>query len=260
MDVPSGLIDFVEIMQNQRLRTTFWYEFLNLGFELAPAAGSDFPYFEQPGAVRSFVKMPFNEEGDLPLPIHTADWFQQLRQGHTFVSNLPFIEFEVNGQPIGSKLAISDNQTLTIQAKVSINTDYDKLAELELVHCGKVVRKMKASETGSELVTFQHQLSTKMSGWLALRAKGHSYALAHTGAIYLQDEKGSSICKEQAPVIIDTMLERLTLLENAKLDANKELEYWETGELNKAFDQQKSELIKQIKQAKLFYKKLKSSL
>ncbi len=35
------------------------------------------------------------------------------------------------------------------------------------------------------------------------------------------------------------MLERLTLLETAKLDINKELEYWETGELKKAFDQQK---------------------
>ena len=166
----------------------------------------------------------------------------------------------MNGQPIGSKLAISDNQMLTIQAKANINTDYDKLAELELVHCGKVIKQITEPETGSELLSFQHQLSNKTSGWLALRAKGQDYALAHTGVIYLQDEKGSSTCKEQAPVIIDTMLERLALLENAKLDANKELEYWETGELKKAFDQQKPELVKQIKQAKLFYKKLKNSL
>ena len=45
LDVPFGLIDFIEVLQGGRLNTEIWYTFLNLGYRVLPVAGADFPYF-----------------------------------------------------------------------------------------------------------------------------------------------------------------------------------------------------------------------
>ena len=50
LDVPLGVVDFVEMMQDGILATDLWYDFLNLGFRLIPTAGSDFPYLGYPGS------------------------------------------------------------------------------------------------------------------------------------------------------------------------------------------------------------------
>ena len=64
LDVPFGLVDFIEVLQGGRLDAAAWYPFLNLGFKVSPAAGSDYPYFgpSLPGAERYYVKLdrPFD--------------------------------------------------------------------------------------------------------------------------------------------------------------------------------------------------------
>ena len=59
LDVPFGLVDFIEVLQGGRLVTDTWYPFLNLGFKVNPAAGSDYPYFgpSLPGVERYYVKL-----------------------------------------------------------------------------------------------------------------------------------------------------------------------------------------------------------
>jgi hypothetical protein len=259
LDMPFGLIDFVEVMQNQRLRTKFWYEFLNLGYKLAPAAGSDYPYFEQPGAVRSYVKMPVNNTSNVKNDTVHA-WYQQLKNGNTYVSNLPYLALSVNGKGIGSQLDVETNPLLNITARIAINSDYDTLSTLELIHCGKVIKQVKATEKDGEVLSFQYQIPNDASGWLALRGKGNDYALAHTGAIYLEDNKGSSSCKNQVPELIDIMLARLETLKHIKLDVNKELEFWETTQLEQTFGKQKDELENRLDLAKHIYQKMKADL
>lgn len=257
VDMPFGLIDFVEVMQNQRLRTEFWYEFLNLGFKLAPAAGSDYPYFEQPGAVRSYVKMSVNK-----APIVKTDnvhaWYQHLKNGNTYVSNLPYLTLAVNGKGIGSRLNVQANPLLNITAKIAINTDFDSLSQLELIHCGSVIKQVKAKDKGSDVLSFQYQLPNNASGWIAIRGKGNDYALAHTGAIYLEDDAGNSSCKNQVPELIETMLARLETLKYIKLDINKELEFWEANQLEQTFMKQKDALEKRINFAKSRYLQMKA--
>lgn len=259
LDMPFGLIDFVEVMQNQRLRTEFWYEFLNLGFKLSPAAGSDYPYFEQPGAVRSYVNMSVNNAPSVKNGnVHA--WYQQLKKGNTYVSNLPYLELAVNGKGIGSRLNVQTNPLLNITAKIAINTDYDTLSQLELIHCGRVIKQVKAPEKGSEILSFQYQLPNDASGWIALRGKGNDYALAHTGAIYLEDNAGNSGCKNQMSELIDIMLARLDTLKHIKLDISKELEFWEANKLEQTFDKQKDELENRLDLAKNIYQKMKADL
>ena len=120
------------------------------------------------------------------------------------------------------------------------------------------------SELGSEQFSFSHQLDLslmkKQGGWLALRAKGKDYALAHSGIIYLENEQGSNLCKNEAPEIIDKMLSRLSTLEHAKFDTNRELEYWEAERLEQSYNEQKPALVEQITKAKDYYLSLKISL
>ena len=66
---PTGLVNFVEVLQGGRFATDAWYRLLNLGLRIAPAAGSDWPYGELPGAARTFVKLegPPTPDGWLEL-------------------------------------------------------------------------------------------------------------------------------------------------------------------------------------------------
>ena len=91
LDVPFGLVDFIEVLQGGRLDTRNWYPFLDLGYKVSPAAGSDYPYFgpSLPGVERYYVKLdgPFDPDA----------WYRSFRAGHVFVTNGPLLEFSING-------------------------------------------------------------------------------------------------------------------------------------------------------------------
>lgn len=74
LDMPFGIVDFLEMMQMGRLLTDAWYSFLNLGYKLSPAAGSDFPYIDLPGVVRNYVKVKDSASAD--------EWLSSFRAGH----------------------------------------------------------------------------------------------------------------------------------------------------------------------------------
>jgi len=268
LDMPFSVIDFVEVLQNQRLRTEFWYEFLNLGFKLAPAAGSDYPYFDQPGAVRSYVFMPANTKASINK-FQTDLWFKQLKKGETFVSNAPYVELLINGRGIGSSLDLDKNEKLNISAKVSVNPDYDLLEKVELVYCGDVIKEITStSASGSQSLSIDLTVQPKTAGWFAIRTNGVDYTLAHSGAIYLQQPqngssdmqniKNSSACPNKINDVADKMIARLDKLANAKLDVSKELEFWEANKLSQVLTEQRPALLSQIGKAKQFYLSLKN--
>ena len=106
LDVPMGLVDFLEVLQFSMIDTEFLYDFWNLGFRLAPVAGSDFPYINLPGTERSYIRIdgPFSPQA----------WFGGLRQGRTFVTNGPMLSLDVAGSTIGDTLAAAKGETLNI--------------------------------------------------------------------------------------------------------------------------------------------------
>ncbi|MGD1098474.1 MAG: CehA/McbA family metallohydrolase, partial [Bryobacteraceae bacterium] len=48
LDVPFGLVDFIEVCESGVVATDTWYSLLNLGYKMTPSAGSDFPYTDLP--------------------------------------------------------------------------------------------------------------------------------------------------------------------------------------------------------------------
>ena len=97
LDVPFGIVDFVEILQQGRLPTDLWYGFLDLGYKLLPAAGSDFPYMDLPGVVRSYARI------DGPFSVDA--WFDAFRAGRLYVTNGPLLEVTANGGTLGRRAA-----------------------------------------------------------------------------------------------------------------------------------------------------------
>ncbi|MEM9257629.1 MAG: CehA/McbA family metallohydrolase [Pseudomonadota bacterium] len=248
LDVPFGLVDFVEVMQNSQLRTEIWYQFLGLGYQLAPAAGSDFPYFDQPGAIRNYARI----DGDFS----TEGWFDALRRGDTFVTNGPVLELLVNGEPPGASLSIAATEALDVVAHASINPDLDELASLELVYCGETIASTDKSSAPTYALALASQLEANQGGWLALKVTGKSYAMAHSAPVYIQDENGSSACQAQVDELAELMLDRLAALQNTRPDQQRELEYWETANVHALYNAQLPALTARIEQAAAIYREM----
>lgn len=252
LDVPFGLVDFAEIMQNSRLRTQIWYEHLNIGHRIAPAAGSDFPYFDQPGAVRSYASVT-DQKTD-----KTDSWFSGLKAGKVFVSNGPLVHFSLDKQLPGGEVPLKSSYNMDLE--VALNPELDHIKTVEIIHCGKIVDSLThlthKIDAGRLKLTKPISLASfdgEASGWVAVKVTGQDQALAHTGAIYIKDSDGQSICPDQYQTTLKVMLTRLELFAASVPSVSRELEYWESQALLSQYQQQSQQLQQRIQLAKQYY-------
>lgn len=165
LDVPFGLVDFVEVVQFGYAGSNLWFDLLNLGYKLAPSAGTDYMFdFTLPGAERSYVHVPktFSLQG----------WFDAFKRGETFATNGPMLEFTVNGQSMGAELRLNAGDRLIIDAAASINPDIDSLRSLELIEQGEVVKTVTAKNAGETTLHLHHEVTAKHGTWFVVRARG----------------------------------------------------------------------------------------
>ena len=225
LDVPMGLVDFLEVLQFSMIDTEFLYDFWNLGFRLAPVAGSDFPYINLPGTERSYVRI----DG----PFSPRAWFEGLRQGRTFVTNGPMLSLEVAGGTIGDTVAAAGGETLNISARARVNPDMDSLDRVELVIHGDVAATA-VSEEGSESLSLNNSLTVDESCWVALRAYGKNGGLAHSAPVYVSVDGVKEFWNTAAvPALVEKYKNRIKTLLNALPDAYDDLERWDTASLLK---------------------------
>jgi hypothetical protein len=65
LSAPTGGIHFIEVLQSEYLAVRVWYELLDMGFRIAPSAGTDFPCIPSlPGRERVYVGV----EGEVSSP------------------------------------------------------------------------------------------------------------------------------------------------------------------------------------------------
>jgi hypothetical protein len=248
LDVPFGVVDFLEILQSGELHTEIWYEFLNLGYRLTPMAGPDFPYFNQPGAERSYVKV----EGDFT----PQSWFDSLESGHTFVTTGPILSLSVNGKPMGSTLNVKRADVLDIRASARINPDIDHLDRLELVVHGDVVKSATERDDAGGL-SLNHQLSADTGVWIAVRAYGKAQSASHSAPVYVHIGDRGTWSAEKAPAIVEKMRQRLKALAETPIMPVRELEFWEVeDDISALWAQQKPLILKRIAEANEKYDQL----
>ena len=190
-DVALGKLDYVEIVgfSDHKSTAEVWYKLLNLGFKLPAGAGTDAttnyaaPIRGQVGFDRVYVWTPV-----WPASIDT--WMDELKQGRTFATNGPLIEFKLGGEMVGSELKFEGLQAavpFTAKLRSIVPVDH-----LEVVCNGNVV-KILPIEVTKESASISGTLPIQESGWCVLRAWSDkaeypvmdNYTYATTSPVYI---------------------------------------------------------------------------
>ena len=191
VDVALGKLDYMEIVgfSDHKSTAAVWYKLLNLGFKLPAGGGTDAtadyaaPIRGQVGFDRVYVWTP-----EWPVSIET--WMDELKQGRTFATNGPLIEFKLGGEMVGSELKFDAAQAgVPFMAKLRSIVPVD---HLEVVCNGKVARELKL-EGARETADFTGTIPLSESGWCVLRAWSDkaeypvmdNYAYATTCPVYV---------------------------------------------------------------------------
>jgi len=243
LDVALGVVDFVEVMQQGHIKTDIWYDFLNMGVKLAPMAGSDYPYIDSPGSVRIYAK---------PMGEFSVDgWYDAVKRGRSFVTNGPMVAFSVNGAEPGSELSFNEPTVIKVKADIKLLPTFDQLDRAQLIVNGKAVKSFEPDEHGK--ISFTTDLMIESGAWIAILAKGKQYALAHTGAVYINyQDKGHGLADKK--LLANKMLGYLDQLDEPA-NASAELEYHDIhGLVEEQWSLQRPMLDEQIERARGFYR------
>jgi Tol biopolymer transport system component len=191
VDVALGKLDYMEIVgfSDHKSTAEVWYKLLNLGFKLPAGAGTDAttnyaaPIRGQVGFNRVYVWNPGSTT--------TIDlWMDELRQGRTFATNGPLIEFKLGGEMVGSELKFSAPQSsVPFSAKLRSIVPVD---HLEVVCKGKVMKTLP-TDAAKESADITGTLPLRDSGWCVLRAWSEkaeypvmdNYSYATTSPVYV---------------------------------------------------------------------------
>ena len=189
LDVPYGLVDFVEILQLGVVSTNVWFDFLNLGYKLAPVAGTDYPFLDVPGAVRNYVYVgePFSIKG----------WYDGVKAGRTFITNGPILEFNINGKGIGSDVYVAKGGLLKIHAKAVISPSISSLKSIQLFQQGEIVAETLFKNGVNEL-HLTHEIRSDRGSWFVIKALAKNKAdledlVAISAPIYVHSD-GHGFC------------------------------------------------------------------
>lgn len=256
LDVPFDLVDFIEVLQGGRLYDDIWYSFLNLGFNVRPIAGADYPYFGPtlPGVERTYVK--------LDGPFAPSEWYNAYRSGHTYVSNGPFLKFRVDGREMGSELRVARGESLEIVAEASLNPDIDRLNRLELVVHGEVVATATQTLVDGDRLRLATEIEAEESLWVAVRAYGdrdgeRDMTVAHSAPVFIIVDDDPWWKLEAVPELVARHRTKLQELLTEPIRPAGDLEYWETTRLlEEEWEQQRLRLEPRVQEADARYQAL----
>ncbi len=202
--VTTGELDFVELLQFGLLNRLDYIDYLNLGFRLTAAAGSDTPWGSTIGEVRTYVHTG---------PTFDVDaWFRNLKAGHTFVSNGPALEFTVDDELPGTELTRTAGARLKIRARARGHARVGLPTALRVESAAGVVKEVKSAQGQSELaIELEHVIED--SQWLMAGVVCDNGALAHTTPVYVVVKAQPTWNAKLGPRIIDKQLAGIAKIE-----------------------------------------------
>ena len=193
MDLPGHLLNFIEVLQFEHGVYDVWYDTLSMGFRMTPTAGTDYPCGDNgiPGRERFYTQTAG--------PLTYDSWLEGVRQGRTFVTNGPMLDFHINGKGIGDEVLLKKPGTAVLQGRVRFDLDRDDVDRLNVIVNGEPVKSFPKGTHPGE-ISFQLPYEFTSTSWVALQAAGgkrdeavgrhppfigESASQAHTAAIYV---------------------------------------------------------------------------
>ncbi len=160
----AALLDFIEVLNLGFPFYDRWYEALDLGLQIGPTAGTDYPCLPGlPGRERFYAQL----DGAL----EAEKWLESVRRGKTFVTNGPAVELVVGDARPGEDLRLAEPGEVQVRGRVRFDTDRDAVEALELIRGGVVALRVDASTSTGE-ISLETTLNVEQTTWLALRATG----------------------------------------------------------------------------------------
>lgn len=213
--LPHDLLHFMEVLSFNSSDYDLWYDILNLGYQVSPTAGSDFPCASILGHERFYTKV----EGVFSY----SNWLDGIRNGNTFVTTGPLLEFKVNGNEMGSKISLKAPSIVNIAGSVSFDVKRDNLHGIELIENGKVIGSFPRIDL-KDRITFKVKKEIVQSGWLAIRSYYRDWnelnsnsplSIVHSAPVYIDiaSDKKMSTMPEHKKAAIRVFLARLEDLE-----------------------------------------------
>ena len=260
INVPKNKVDFLELMQIGILGTNLYYEFLDLGFKLTAAAGSDVPFAGTVGEVRMYAYAPEAGDGDA--------WFEAVGRGRTFVTNGPMLELEVGGAMPGDELPLEKDRKIRVRARAWGHPGRSRPSRLEIVRHGRVIRHVQPSHPEEHELRLSFELEGENGYWIAARAEGSDGSQAHTTPIYVVRKPLRFWNHEKVERLIATRLDSLDEVERLVARARsihgdeatdepqgegERAAWWETRRLA----EQGPELLDRVAEARRIYQQLR---
>ena len=188
-----------------------YYHMLNAGFRLPPSAGSASGVLPNPvGHNRVYVHL-----GEQSLSRQA--WFDGLAAGRCFVTNGPLLVGKANDRLPGEIFQVPKDQSLEVKLDFSL-TSNDPVSQLEVIHNGRVLRKIECSISPGESQDLSVRFPIAKSGWFLVRAVADldsTFRFASTAPWYVELEHDPQhISKVSATFFLDWVKERIERVRN----------------------------------------------
>ncbi len=187
-DIVLGKIDAVELYPYgthfNTLRFFDWYRYLNCGYRLTAAGGTDkMGAYMAVGSNRTYAYLGQKE-------FSFANWAAAVRSGNTFMTTGPLLIFRADGHVPGEEISLGSGGG-TVEVEVGARS-YVPFHRVEVVFNGRVVAS-REENSGTRELTLKEKVQVPGVGWLAARCASNlgpttGWGLgiqAHTSPVYV---------------------------------------------------------------------------
>jgi hypothetical protein len=191
-EIVLGKVDAVELYPQGRyfnnLRYLDWYHYLNCGYRLPAAGGTDKMSASVPvGSNRTYAYLGREE-------FSFANWAKAVRSGRTFQTTGPLLSFEVDGRQPGGEIRLGAGGG-TVEVKASAKC-YVPIHLLEIVWNGQVVAS-REERAGAHDLSLADKVRVDGPGWFAARCGGwpeppaawNFSVQAHSSPVYVTGDR-----------------------------------------------------------------------
>jgi hypothetical protein len=204
--IVSGDIDAVEMTSGPDLyggidpySLSDWYRYLNCGYFVAAVGGTDKMTPLTPvGAVRTYARI---EDGK---PFNHETWKEAIREGNTFATYGPLLDFSVDGKPPGARIQMSAAGG-SVDVTWNVASCTIPMTKVALVVNGEI----KEQQTVHPWKEQGHwPLKVGRSSWLALLVRGQypdreEMIAAHSSPVMIELERSRFFAAADALTILE---------------------------------------------------------
>ena len=193
--IATGRIDAVETIAYDDYNINEYYRYLNAGYRLPLAAGTDKMTAEVPiGLMRTYARVADGAQFDY------WSWCAAVREGDTFASSGPLLHLTVDGRRPGSEVQVAAEGRVGVHVELS---SIFPVGSIEIIVNGVVADRIDLSGGGFER---EHRTEVDVPGdsWIAARCFGlgpeilrhndtwQRPVVAHTSPVYVSTSGGYS--------------------------------------------------------------------